>query len=649
MRLKTIIAILLLMYIQGYSQTVTQTSAKEKAMLDSLENALDITLNTIVVTGTRTPKLLKDSPVLTRVISNTDISKSDATNISDLLQTELPGIEFSYSMNQQVSLNMQGFGGNSVLFLVDGERLAGETLDNVDYNRLNMNNIGRIEIIKGGASALYGSNAVGGVVNIISREVTSPWRLNVNARYGAHNEQRYGGVFSFTAKKVKSSTTIQYNTIDSYNMKNNGDYSRFYGGYNWNIKERITVNATDKIKLIGRLGYYFRQRNAQEASRDRYRDFSGGLRGIYTLSPINNLEVSYNFDQYDKSDFLTITSRDVRKYSNVQNSGRVIYNHTIADKHILTVGGDVMRDYLQSYQFTDNGHKTQLTADGFAQFDMNFIKNFNIIAGVRYDYFSEADMKHASSRISMMYKFPHLALRGSYSGGFRAPSLKEMYMDFDMAGIFMIYGNPTLKPETSQNFQLSAEYTRRRLSIDAGVFCNLVDNRITTAWSQALKGQLYTNIGRVNIAGVDVNASWKHNCGFGAKLSYMYTHEHVKKGESYTSSTRPHTATARFDYNKHWKDYGFTIALNGRLLSAVTVDEYTSMTEYTETEKVKYPAYTMWKLNMIHHIWKGINVTMAVDNLFNYVPKYYYSNSPSTTGSTFSVGMSINIDECFKK
>lgn len=651
MKLKAIfLSAVILSQAMAYGQTSHQTPPKDDdAVLDSIEKAWEVMLNTVVVTGTRTPKLLKDSPVLTRVISDIDIRKSDATNISDLLQTELPGIEFSYSMNQQVALNMQGFGGNSVLFLVDGERLAGETLDNVDYNRLNMTNVGRIEIVKGGASALYGSNAVGGVVNIISRDETEPWRLNVNARYGAHNEQRYGGVASFTAGKVNSTTTVQYTSIDSYDMENSGDYSRFYGGYNWNIKERITVNATDNLKLIGRLGYYFRQRNAQETSRDRYRDFSGGLRGIYTLSPSDNLELSYNFDQYDKSDFLTVTSSDVRKYSNVQNSGRLLYNHTFGGKHILTVGGDVMRDYLQSYQFTNNGHKTQVTADGFAQLDMNFVKNFNVIAGVRYDYFSEAAMKHASSRVSMMYKFPHVSLRGSYSGGFRAPTLKEMYMDFDMAGIFMIYGNPDLKPETSHNFQLSAEYTRRLLSFDAGVFCNMVDNRITTAWSQALKGQLYTNIGRVNIAGFDANASWKHSCGLGAKLSYMYTHEHVRKGESYTSSTRPHTATVRLDYGKQWKNYGFTVALNGRVLSSVTVDEYTSLTSYEETEKVTYPAYTMWKLNMIHRIWKGINITMAVDNLFNYVPKYYYSNSPSTTGATFSVGMSVDIDDCFKK
>lgn len=623
----------------------TMTDAK----LDSIEKAWSRELNTVVVTGTRTPKLLKDSPILTRVISASDIRMADATNISDLLQTELPGIEFTYSMNQQVNLNMQGFGGNSVLFLVDGERLAGETLDNVDYNRLNLENVGKIEIVKGGASSLYGSNAVGGVVNIISRDETEPWRLNINGRYGAHNEQRYGATGSFNVGKFGSSTTLQYYSIDSYDMKNSGDYSRFYGGHNWNLKERLTFRVTDNLKLIGRLGYYYRQRNSQVATRDRYRDFSAGLRGLYTISDKNNLELSYGFDQYDKSDFMVDTRSDVRKYSNVQNTVRGIYNHTFFDKHILTVGGDMMRDYLQSYQFTDNGHRSQVTADGFAQFDMNFTSRFNVIAGARYDYFSEASMGHASARLSTMYKLWRLNLRGSYSGGFRAPTLKEMYMDFDMAGIFMIYGNPDLKPETSHNFQLSAEYMHRNLNFNVGGFCNLVDNRITTGWSQALQGQVYTNISRVNIAGLDANVSWRHALGFGVRASYMYTHEHVRKGEPYTSSTRPHTATVRLDYGREWRNYGFKLSLSGRVLSSVTVDEYTSVSNYEDIERVTYPAYTMWRLNLTQNVWKGINVTLAVDNLFNYVPKYYYSNSPTTNGTTVSAGVSVDIERFFSR
>ena len=124
--------------------------APEDAVLVMEEDLMN--LEAVVVTGTRTPRLLKDSPILTRVITSADIKRVDALDVGELLEAELPGIEFSYAMDQQVTLNMQGFGGNSVLFLVDGERIAGETLDNIDYSRLNLDNVERVEIIKGAAS-----------------------------------------------------------------------------------------------------------------------------------------------------------------------------------------------------------------------------------------------------------------------------------------------------------------------------------------------------------------------------------------------------------------------------------------------------------------------------------------------------------------
>lgn len=627
--------------IAGAQNTLTEERK------DTTGNKWDKLLDEVVVTGTRTPKLVTNSPILTRVINSSDIRKSDATNISDLLQTELPGIEFSYSMNQQVSLNMQGFGGNSVLFLIDGERLAGETLDNVDYDRLNLNNAGKIEIVKGAASSLYGSNAVGGVVNIISREASEPWTLNFNGRYGKHNSQRYGAVFTVNKWIINSSTSAQYSYIDSYDMKNEGDYSKYFGGKTWNISERLTFRPADGLKIIARAGFFFRERDSQVTTRDRYRDFSGGLRGIYELSPVTNLELSYSFDQYDKSDYLLPTRKDLRDYSNVQNIGKAVFNHHFAGKYILTVGGDVMRDYLMTYQFSDNGDHKQITADGFAQIDVTFNK-LNVIAGGRYDYYSESDMKHVSSRVNLMYNLDRFKIRGSYAGGFRAPTLKEMYMNFDMASIFMIYGNPDLKPEISNNFQLSGEYTNGLLNANLGTFCNLVENRMTTTWNQALRGMEYNNIGRVNIVGIDANVAWRTQWGLGTRLSYLFTHEHVRKGEPYTSSTRPHTATLRVDYSHQWKNYGLMVALSGRALSDVTVDEFTSLTSYEETERVKYPGYTMWKLNVTNSIWKGVDLIITVDNLFNYIPKYYYSSTPSTTGISFNVGLSLNIDSMFK-
>ena len=642
---KTITSLcLLLTCMTAWAQTSEKAdTAKYNDYYDELY------LQQVVVTGTRTPKLLKDAPIVTRVITEEDIKKVDATNISDLLQSELPGIEFSFSMNQQTSLNMQGFGGNAVLFLVDGERLAGETLDNVDYSRLNLDNVGRIEIVKGAASSLYGSNAVGGVVNIISKESTEPWTANVNGHIGADQEQRYGGTVSFNAGKIYNVFNMQYTFKDQVDLDNDGDYSCVYGSHTWNFKDRLVFTPIDNLKLTARIGYFFRQRDYSADEKNRYRDFSGGLRANYTFNDKNDLEVAYTFDQYDKSDYYpTTTNLDVRDYSNVQHSARVLYNHSFTDDQILTVGADVMRDYLMSYQFEDNGDHEQYTADAFAQFDWNITDKLNLIAGVRYDYYSDADIDHVSPKIGVMYKLGRFTLRGSYAGGFRAPTLKEMYMNFGMASIFDIYGNADLKAESSHNFQLSGEFTKGRYTASVTGFYNLVDNRITTAWNQELNGMLYTNISEMDIAGVEANASVKYPCGFGARVSYCYTHEHVDKGEAYTSSTRPHTATMRFEYDKNWKNYGFNLSLSGRILSAVDAEEYTSYTSYEETETVHYPAYSIWKLMLTQRIAKGLSITATVDNLFNYVPSYYYNNSPTTTGTTFAATVSVDIDRFFK-
>ena len=121
------------------------SSSAQDAYTDTIYRKFD--LDEVVVTGTRTPKFLKDTPIQTRVMNAKEIARLDATNVQDLLQQELPGVEFTYAMNQQTHLNFSGFGGQGVLFLVDGERLAGETMDDVDFTRLSMDNVERIEIV----------------------------------------------------------------------------------------------------------------------------------------------------------------------------------------------------------------------------------------------------------------------------------------------------------------------------------------------------------------------------------------------------------------------------------------------------------------------------------------------------------------------
>lgn len=674
--------------------------------------AEDLTsLEQVVVTATMTPKTLKDVPVVTRLISSDDIQKSDATNIQDMLAQELPGVEFGYVMGQETSLNMSGLGGNAVLFLVDGERLAGETMDNTDYNRLNLDNVSRIEIVKGAASALYGSNAVGGVVNIISREISQPWTASINSRYcDQGKEWRHGGNISFNVGRWNSQTSYQQTKIDNINLPVDGPtalervqaalegkelpasrskLSRLYGNENYNLKERLTYTISDRMKLIARGGYFYRE-SLRDTYDYHYHSYSGGLKGVYDWKDGRCLEASYSFDQYDKASYQPDGTRmHDHDYSNIQHMGHLLYNQAIGD-HVLTFGADYMHDYLTTYQFLDNSAHEQNNCDVYLQFDYNPTKHLNLVGSVRYDYFSASHKQATTARLAAMYKWQHLSLRASYSGGFRAPTLKEMYMQFDMGNMgYIICGNPDLEPEKSNNFNLALEHNGR---LDNGSFfdgsynitlmgyCNIFDKRVSSVarfWvvdpgrdgggyqvdykdpsisydadknlytyvdaqgvtRKAMTSSLYSNEDGVTVTGIDVSAQYRLKCGLGLKYSYAYMHADGAALGSYFFQPRSHSMTWRIDYDRQFaRHYGLNVSLSGR-----TQGKPQQATADSD------PGYTLWKMMLQQRIWKGIKVNLGIDNLFDFTPDFYGYSSPMTTGRTISVGASIDIDRLFKE
>ena len=647
-----------ILYLAAFLSVTMAKAENEPADSTATWNSDPLGLQTVVVTATRTPKPLKDIPVVTRVITAEDIKKVDATTVKDILQQELPGLEFTYSMGHQV-LNMGGYDGNNILFLIDGERMAGESMDNVDFARLDMASIERIEIVKGAASTLYGSAAMGGVINIITKSPSKTWAANVNSRYdGANKEWRHGANADFNVGKVNSLTTFQMTDADSLSLR--GETSSLltaYANKTYNVKERLTWNVSDALWLTGRAGYFFRERNTSTFSHERYRDFNYGLKGNWSINQLQDLEVAYSFDQYDKSDFAVQTRWDVRDYSNRQNIGRVLYNVQMPAWHsLLTAGVDYMNDYLMSYQFSDerNSH-SQDCYDAFVQWNYAPDEHWAVIGGLRYNYFSASSEGMPTWKVAGMYKTGSHSFRLSYASGFRAPSLKEMYMNFYMGGLFMIYGNENLKCETNHNFSFTwstdgSVGDRLWYCMTATGYYNIFSNYITTAtvMKNEAYGQMYTNVANQKIVGADANVQVRHSNGVGAKVSYAFTRNIVGKGQPDLTGSRPHSLTWRLDYDRQFCDsYGLNVALSGRFLSAVTLTEYTS-TLLDKTVQQRYDAYSLWKLSLSQRLAKGITLNCALDNLFNYKPRNYYANSPATIGLTASVGVSVDIDKFFE-
>lgn len=630
--------------------------------IDSISRHFD--LGEVVVTGTRTPKFLKDTPIQTRVITSREIEKTDATNIQDLLQQELPGVEFSYAMNQQTHLNFSGFGGQGVLFLIDGERLAGETMDDVDFTRLNMDNVERIEIVKGAASALYGSNATGGVINIITKKTDKPWTLNVNGRLARHNEQRYGASFGLNGKRLGNMFTANYTDVDNFDVHSAADpvtriISTVYGDRTLNLKDQLVWSPSRNVEIGGRVGYFFRQTTRTAEQSERYRDFSGGLRIDWTLSDHDMLQANYAFDQYDKSDYQKLRKLDIRDYSNVRNTFRLLYNHTFGSGDILTAGADFMHDYLFNTNL-DNSERKQDSFDFFMQYDWRISQKLEAVGAVRYDYFSDGGESRLTPKLNLCYKpVRNLSLRAGYGMGFRAPTLKEKYYDFDMAGIWIVEGNAALKSEISHNLNLSAEYVKGHYNLTASAYYNKVENKLATGApyfrtpSDKLPYLPYTNLDGYSVYGGEIGVQARWDNGMSARFTYAYTKEELptdKQGNAVNNQyipARRHSLNVRYDYDRQFSArYGISAGISGRLLSGTENEEYRNYYDVSQgTVCVSYPAYTMWKLSLVQRIGKAVKLTTALDNLFNYRPKYYYLNSPVTDGVNFQIGLSIDIHE----
>lgn len=630
--------------------------------IDSISRQFD--LGEVVVTGTRTPKFLKDTPIQTRVITSREIEKTDATNIQDLLQQELPGVEFSYAMNQQTHLNFSGFGGQGVLFLIDGERLAGETMDDVDFTRLNMDNVERIEIVKGAASALYGSNATGGVINIITKKTDKPWTLNVNGRLARHNEQRYGASFGLNGKRLGNMFTVNYTDVDNFDVHSAADpvtriISTVYGDRTLNLKDQLVWSPSRNVEIGGRVGYFFRQTTRTAEQPERYRDFSGGLRIDWTLSDHDMLQANYAFDQYDKSDYQKLRKLDIRDYSNVRNTFRLLYNHTFGSGDILTAGADFMHDYLFNTNL-DNTERKQDSFDFFMQYDWRISQKLEAVGAVRYDYFSDGGESRLTPKLNLCYKpVRNLSLRAGYGMGFRAPTLKEKYYDFDMAGIWIVEGNAALKSEISHNLNLSAEYVKGHYNLTASAYYNKVENKLATGApyfrtpSDKLPYLPYTNLDGYSVYGGEIGVQARWDNGMSTRFTYAYTKEELptdKQGNAVNNQyipARRHSLNVRYDYDRQFSaHYGISAGISGRLLSGTENEEYRNYYDVSQgTVRVSYPAYTMWKLSLVQRIGKAVKLTTALDNLFNYRPKYYYLNSPVTDGINFQIGLSVDIHE----
>jgi Outer membrane receptor for ferrienterochelin and colicins len=360
------------------------------------------------------------------------------------------------------------------------------------------------------------------------------------------------------------------------------------------------------------------------------------------------LYVSYNYDNYGKYEKYLKLGEKEENYRDIIHNPKIIFSTEAVGNNTILVGAELLGETLDTYQFKD-GNKNANQVAAFVQDDYMLNNRFSVQAGVRMDYHSSYEKVNVIPKISFMYKMGENRewnLRAGYSGGYRTPTLKELYTTWEHQGMFVLVGNDKLKAEKSHNVQGGVEFTKGKINVSANAFYNHIYDKISTIWNVGQDTSYYANIDKSTILGADANIRVQLFKQFAVRVGYAYIDDNQKVAGLNMSSTRPHSATIRLEYNFNAFKIPFTLGLNGRWLSKVDLWSEATNNEY---EMTHYPGYQMWKVNLVGRTDFGLRFNVGVNNIFNYKPKVVTYNAGITRGTTIFAGISIAFEEMFKK
>lgn len=660
----------------GYKRRKEIIEIKEGTnTLDFQLNKSEKELSEVVVTGTGTPHHLKNAPVQTELISNKMVKAVSASGFDDLMTGISPSFDFSPgSMGAFMQLN--GLGNDYILVLVDGKRMYGDVGGQNDINRINPDDIERIEVVKGASSSLYGSEAIAGVINVITKKSKRKIYAESNSRLSEHGNRQYFNKVGLNLGRFSSLTTFSRKESDGWQLSkfeidddmDNDDPSddvlaatdakqaNAYEDYtisqrfDFAVSKKLSVYATgskyEKDVLlpitVKKYGYY-------------YNDFSYSAGAKYLINKKDYISLDFNSDQFkyyykynqndisSKSGELLHSIREkVLNTDQKREDVNLKYVFSLKKAHQFTLGGEYVNESLESEGRLANAKEDAYTLSAFAQDEIKLIKNLSLVAGVRYVKHKEFG-NDFTPKLSALYKLDNFNFRATYAKGFKAPTLKELYYHYEKSGNLYL-GNTELDAQKSDYYSFSVEYIVSKLSLSLSAYQNSVDDMIayqTVETSAADKAdgikntREHYNIGEAKSQGIDFLFNVKVGGGFTLGGGYSYVDAMNETDDIRLENVAQNYANFRLLYDRNWKDYALNISLTGRIQ-----DE-----KFYEGEK-NADGYNLWKLTTSHRFTSAgtsLEITAGLDNIFDYVDDSPYGSHYGTLnpGRTVFIGCNI--------
>jgi len=539
--------------------TVKQGISKTLMLVPTVLN-----MDEVVITAQYAPEKADKSIYKINVINSRQIELKAATNLTDLLSSE-SNMRISQGGVLGTSLSLQGLSGENVKFLVDGVPVVGRLNGNIDLNQLNLYNVDHVEIIEGPMSVIYGSNAIAGVVNIITKENKNS---SLTAYANAYLESV--GVYNFNAggsahKRNNSfSVDLARNFFDGYSTNDsvrsmqwkprrqyNADAFYLYSGNKTRVK--LSIQYFDEmLQDKGDL-----QKPYFETAVDNY---------FHTVRQTSKAETSYTISANRQISLVGAYSTYVRTREVYQNN-LILLDKNLAGGDTTAVGSYLLRAWYNrnypnqklNYQVGFDGNLEKNEGEriaggkqqigdyaGFVSMKYNPVEKISLQPGARFIYNTKYNAPVVYSFNVKYSVSPHTSIRATYARGFRAPSIKELYLDFVDIN-HNLHGNPDLQAEYSHNVNLNFSYNRETvrafLNTDFGLFYNYVDN---TIWLFQVGNDIttytYGNVSKFISKGIQANGT----VSFYPKLTLKGGISHV--GRKFPDNTADQTDN-KFHYS----------------------------------------------------------------------------------------------------
>jgi outer membrane receptor for ferrienterochelin and colicins len=638
-------------------------------------------LNPVVVTGSGHHQRLKQTSTPVRVLTQQEIRELGISTFDGALTHMLPQVSMAPS-SMGSGLRMNGLGGKYILVLVNGQKLSGDIANNLELGRINMSRVKRIEVLDGAASSLYGSDAIAGVINIITAQPTDnggfPASITSDTRVSGEGQLTESVALDVSAGSFGSYTTFVHDQADSYRI-NDLEYVKgsdtetqpsiapLFTGYQSNsVGQKFTFAPTTQLAMNAGMDYFYKMTDRPETAAGgsptggidyemRYKGLRWNVGTIYKFDARNSVQVDYTIDrfrygkEYDvaTNDFPVGTYVQSKKQRSIERQVKAILG--LLPKGTTIVGNDWRTDKLIAT--SGNIDQEAYIMGFFAQHEQRIGVGQGFVSatlGARYDY-HQTFGNHFTPKASLMYSTGPLNLRATYSAGFRAPGLDELYYHYfsvNRGKAQVSFGNQQLKPEKSHYLSLNAEYRTNDIALSVTGFVNRINDMVVKqnvalddngrqmlmkefpelTQEQASKMVSYANYqnsDKGDVKGVQVNASVNIMHGLNITANYAYTYARSKsipsdggeaQWELLERSVR-HTATVSANYHRTWGRYGLNVNLNGRLQSK---------TYYTGTYE-NAPGFGVWNLHTTHSFdclrWAFVEPGIGVDNIFDRVDR----------------------------